>query len=456
MKICAYVQKAYAKQTYKNECMDTRQFVGLRVVIDCLERAGYTVEYAGMDTVHKYDVVLVSITAFCDWWTFLAERLQWQKGNYKVFVGGAGCLHVEPFLPWVDAFMLGRGEDLIVPLIRETENGARFESESVIYSDTFSSDEKYFIKQAARRYPHPIQLYKGAPWVEGQIGCNHRCFFCSYSWSRKQDFSGVFQWDGGGIMDMSQRECALLDYKSGQYKVNWNLIRTTAVDGSSQRLRYGVGKKIDDAVIIDFLVDASRSGATPRIVRIFNIVGYPTETVDDYAELVEVFRKADEKCNVHANGKKWVYGLQNNHFIPYPATPMACAPFSLRDYRNSMIKYLKRDLPKRGLYSGKNLDLVEGQLEEGLSTVLLNVIVARAQSSDWESIQKIAASKKFWRCTDYVKVATLNKYFDLGKICGVFDESTLPSRYLHTYAKVEKLYGKTPLEIEYRKSNAGI
>ena len=411
MKICAYVQKAYAKQTYKNECMDTRQFVGLRVVIDCLERAGYTVEYAGMDTVHKYDVVLVSITAFCDWWTFLAERLQWQKGNYNVFVGGAGCLHVEPFLPWVDAFMLGRGEDLIVPLIRETENGARFESESVIYSDTFSSDEKYFIKQAARRYPHPIQLYKGAPWVEGQ---------------------------------------------SGQYKVNWNLIRTTAVDGSSQRLRYGVGKKIDDAVIIDFLVDASRSGATPRIVRIFNIVGYPTETVDDYAELVEVFRKADEKCNVHANGKKWVYGLQNNHFIPYPATPMACAPFSLRDYRNSMIKYLKRDLPKRRLYSGKNLDLVEGQLEEGLSTVLLNVIVARAQSSDWESIQKIAASKKFWRCTDYVKVATLNKYFDLGKICGVFDESTLPSRYLHTYAKVEKLYGKTPLEIEYRKSNAGI
>lgn len=191
-------------------------------------------------------------------------------------------------------------------------------------------------------------------------------------------------------------------------------------------------------------------------MRIFNIVGYPTETVDDYAELVDVFRKADEKCKVHANGKKWVYGLQNNHFIPYPATPMACAPFSLRDYRNSMIKGLKSDLPKRRLYSGKSLDLVEGQLEEGLSTVLLNVIVARAQSSDWGSIQKIAASRKFWRCADSVKVATLNKYFDLGKICGVFDELTLPSRYLHTYAKVEKLYGKTPLEIEYRKSNAGI
>ena len=51
-KICAYVQNAYAKQTYSNECMDTRAFVGLRVVIDSLERAGLKVEYAGRATVH--------------------------------------------------------------------------------------------------------------------------------------------------------------------------------------------------------------------------------------------------------------------------------------------------------------------------------------------------------------------------------------------------------------------
>ena len=132
MKICAYVQEAYAKQTYKNECMDTRQFVGLRVVVDCLERAGYTVDYAGIATVHEYDVVLVSITAFCDWWTFLGERIRWKKGNYKVLVGGAGVLHVTPFLPWVDAFMIGRGEDTIVPLVKSIEDGGRYDDESVV------------------------------------------------------------------------------------------------------------------------------------------------------------------------------------------------------------------------------------------------------------------------------------------------------------------------------------
>lgn len=453
MKICAYVQKAYAKQTYKNECMDTRQFVGLRVVIDSLERAGHSVEYAGIDTVHNYDVVLVSITAFCDWWSFLSERLKWQPGKYKVLVGGAGVLHVTPFLPWVDVFMIGRGEDTITPLVASIERGERYLDDSVIYSDSFSDDGVYHIKQAKSSYEHPIQLYKGTPWKEGQIGCNHRCLFCSYTWSRKQNFSGAFKWDGGGTLDMSERECALLDYKSGAYKVNWSLLRTTAIDGSSQRLRYGVGKKIDDSVIVDFLRDATSSEASPHIVRLFNIVGYPTETVDDYAELVEVFKKADEQCGGTSNGKKWVFGLQNNHFIPYPATPMACAPFSLKDSRDSMLRGLKSGLPKRRLFSGRCIDLVEGQLEEALSTVVLNVIVARAEREDWESIEKIALSKKFWSANSNVKMKTIERYFDLDKICGSFTPDALPSRYLRTYAAVEKMWGKTPLEVAHNEKH---
>lgn len=446
MKICAYVQEKYAKKTYKNECMDARQFVGLKVVIDSLEKAGYQVEYAGIANVHKYDVVLVSITAFCDWWTFLSERLKWQKGNYIVYAGGAGVLHVTPFLPWVDAFMIGRGEDLIVPLVKATEEKAKFENPSVIYSEDFSENNLYFIKQAERSYPHVIKLNENSIWEEGQIGCNHRCLFCSYTWSRKQNFSGAFVWDGGGKTDMSQRECALLDYISGEYKINWKMLRTTAIDGSSQRLRYGVGKKINDETIISFLKDASESEALPHVIRIFNIVGYPTESVDDYEALVEVFRKADEKCSRTANGNKWIYGLQNNHFIPYPATPMACAPFLCKDLRNSMLTALNPGLPKRRLYSGKYLDLVEGQLEEGISTVLLNLIVARSGKKDWEAIEKVSASKKFWNSSDLIKLATLDKYFDLDSLCKAFTPETLPSRYLRTYAKVEKLWANTPLE----------
>lgn len=41
MKICAYVQTKYAKQTYKNESYNTRLFAGIAVVIDILRRAGH-------------------------------------------------------------------------------------------------------------------------------------------------------------------------------------------------------------------------------------------------------------------------------------------------------------------------------------------------------------------------------------------------------------------------------
>ena len=92
MKICAYVQEAYAKANYKVECMESRSFVGLRVVVDCLERAGYEVDYAGIATVHEYDIVLVSLTSDCDWWSFIDERTRWQSGHYKVLIGGAGLL----------------------------------------------------------------------------------------------------------------------------------------------------------------------------------------------------------------------------------------------------------------------------------------------------------------------------------------------------------------------------
>ena len=247
-------------------------------------------------------------------------------------------------------------------------------------------------------------------------------------------------------MDMTERECALLDYHKGTYKVNWKMIRTTAIDGFSERIRFGVAKPIRNNVLKKFLLDAAASDATPHIVRIFNIIGFPTETHDDWEELIDVFRQADAECTGTSNGKKWVYGLQNNHFIPYPATPMACAPFTRKNFRGAMRRELGINLPKSRLHEGKFIDLVESSNIEALSIVLLNLIVARGGREDSENIIKIARSKKFWRSLSIVKENTLAKYFDLDTLCGAYSPENLPSRYLHTYANVEKLYGRTALE----------
>ncbi len=447
MKICAYVQGKYNKQTYSNECMDARQFVGLRIVINELEKAGYSVDYAGIATVHEYDIALVSITALSDWYSFIAEKSRWRPSECRVLVGGAGCLNVEPVLQHFYAAMIGRGEDLIVPLVAGIERGDRFEHESIVYSDDFSPDRAYRIKQAERSYPDEIQLHKGAPWQEGSIGCNHRCLFCSYTYSRKQNVEGVFSWDHkGGTINMSERECAPLDYESGEYEVNFNLIRTTAIDGSSERLRFGVGKKIKNDTVKAFVRDCVSSDASPRLVRIFNIVGYPTETKSDYEEIIRVFREADESIEKSQPKKKWLFSLQNNPFIAYPATPLACAPMRFYDFHGGIRKELGLNLEKFRLYEGAHLDLLESWTIEGLPQIALNAIMARGAQEDAENITKIACSSKFWNASKNAKVATLKKYFDIDKIFGAFTPAELPTRWLRAWCPVENAWGKTPLE----------
>lgn len=127
--------------------------------------------------VHQYDVVLVSLTSECDWWSYIAERQRWRKGDYKVLIGGAGVLHVVPFLRWFYAVMFGRGENLIVPLVQSIERGERWHRDSVLYADEFSYDRIWRIEQTETAYQHALRLDEKQNFVEKEIGCNHRCLF---------------------------------------------------------------------------------------------------------------------------------------------------------------------------------------------------------------------------------------------------------------------------------------
>ena len=77
---------------------------------------------------------------------------------------------------------------------------------------------------------------------------------------------------------------------------------------------------------------------------------------------------------------------------------------------------------------------------ESLSTVIQSAIVWRGTEKDSENITKIARSKKFANASSRVKQATLEKYFDVKTLFGSYTRDTLPTRYLRTYAKVEKTW----------------
>lgn len=453
MKICAYVQETYAKTTYKNECLDTRQFVGLRIIIDALQHNGYDVDWAGIATVHQYDVVLVSLTSDCDWWTFIAERTRWQKGNYKVIIGGAGVLHVTPFLKYADYFSLGRGERTIVELVKAIDGKGSITSDSIIESASFSPDNIYHIEQTDEPYPHTIALKDNKNgYCESTIGCNHRCLFCGYTWHRKFiSPHNHYEMGGGLFADMEDKERAMLDVRENPASVNFSKLRTTAIDGFSERLRYMVNKPISKQCMIDFLRMMIESEAKPHQLRLFNICGYPTETDDDWREYIDTLFEADNAAHDTINGRQWSIVLHNTPFRAMPATPLACAPMSLKNYRGQIGATLGKGLKGNIIYQGSHIWSVESMATESLSTVILSAIAHRGSASDTENIERISKSKKFWGANSATKEMILSKLFDVDTLFGEYTAETLPSRYLRTYAAVEKCWNKPPWKPEYIK-----
>lgn len=442
MKICAYVQSSYSKSNYANECMDSRQFVGLRMVIDSIERCGYSVEYAGEATVHRYDVVLVSLTSDCDWWSYIQERLRWQRGDYKVIIGGAGVLHVAPFLPFGDYFVLGRGEETVINLIKAIDGKGGGINESVVISSQFSVDRIYKIQQADQPYPHALELKnRKSKYVESTIGCNHRCLFCGYTWQRRfvspYDYYAMSDGLFGNIED---RERAMLDIQRNPDSVNFSLLRTTAIDGVSERLRMMVNKRITKVAMVDFLSRMISSPAKPHQLKIYNIIGYPSETIEDWWEFIDTIKQADDGCC--KKDKQWSIVLHSTPFRAMPATPLACAPMSKHNYRGEIAKQLGKGLRGNLIYQGQNLWAVESMGTDSLPSVMLSAIAHRANEKDSENIIKLCKTKKFWGAAGAVKQATLEKYFDMDHLFGEFTPETLPSRYLRTYCAVEKLWGK--------------
>lgn len=433
MKICAYVLETNAKLTYKNECFNTRLNAGMAIVIDILRKKGYEIDYAGKATVHKYDIALMSITSDCDWWPFIAERSQWQKSNCKVIVGGQGVLNVRPFLEFVDYFVLGRAENVIGELVDAISKGKEIELDKFIESSKFDIDKKYTINQVTERYPCKVKLGNGEEYEEDIIGCNHRCLFCGYTWQRKTVLDGEFKysglWNGG-----EDRERAIIDLENGS-EINFTKMRTTAIDGLSERLRFMVNKKITRNMLKNFLYRLHTEGK-PHQVKLYNIIGYPTETEADWWEFLQDLADVDAKLPIKE--KQTSILLHSTPFRAMPATPLACKPMSYKNYRQTLAKTLGRGLKGNILYQGRAMWAVESMATESIPTVVQSAIVWRGTEQDTENILKVALSKKFKSANMQIKKATLENYFDVKKLFGEFNAQTLPTRYLKTYANIEK------------------
>lgn len=429
MKIAYYVQRKYAKENYKKECFNSRAFAGLLMVGDALSRAGFPVEYASAATVDRYDIILVSITSDCDWWPYITERMTWPRGNYKVIVGGAGVLNVRPFLPFADAFILGRGEQIVVDLVQHLARGEPYESPSVIYPDQFDPESEYVIAQSPI-YPYSFEIGDARLYQETEQGCPNKCLFCGYTWHRKHTSSTFAYRDG--LYDLTEKHVVMRDAIRG----NWDIsnVRTTAMDGFSERLRFMVNKRITNEDVATFLKMAATSGK-PRQIKLYNIANYPTETLADWSEFKRVLTEVDATTPC-LSSKQYGLILHTTPFRAMPATPAACWEMKYEDIRGKIAQRLGAN-GNSVFHKGNSYFAVESMGTDTLAAVILSNVVWRGTERDTETIRKLCATKRFWSASARQKQATLEKHFNVADLFRKYDPDDLPTRYLRTYISLK-------------------
>lgn len=441
-RIGVYVLTKNAKQTYSIECYDIRLNAEMCVVCDILRRAGYTnIDYCSQSTVQDYDAVLFSVTSDCDWWPFVAERRRWRPGRYKVLVGGQGVLNVRPFLGFVDYFQLGRCEEYLVDLMDAVRLGFAFESANVIAASSFSLDKVYRIAQATGAYPYAIKLPNGDTYEEDDIGCNHKCLFCGYTWHRKHTSRSVFTYRGlwKGTED---RERAIIDLDNG-CDIDFGRLRTTAIDGLSERLLVAVNKRITREMLRRFLAKAMAHDK-PHQIKIYNIIGYPTETAEDWQEFLDDVRSVDDEFTRRSD-KQMSLLLHSTPFRAMPATPLACEPMRFENYRGAVAATLGGGRYRGNIfYRGNACWCVESMGTESLPTVAMSAIVWRGTESDARSFSIVADNlKKFSGASAAVKLKTLMKMFPLERLFARHSPEELPTRNILTYCAVERMWNRS-------------
>jgi len=443
--IAIYVRKKYTRSRYgrRKDAFATCGWPGLSMLITELSRNGLDVDRCNMDNVTDYKIILVSIISAIDWYEFVKERMQWTKGNYTVIIGGSGVDNIRPFLEFGDVFVFGRAENLIVPLIDATLQGQRYNHLSVCYTDSFDVTKRYEMAQSNYVYPNNIKLTNSKPWQERSIGCQRRCLFCQYTWTRKhvgglQSESGVSrgQWKVG-----KEKTIFELDLDNPQGWPNAGYL-TIGIDGMSERLRFMVNKPITNEMIKKLLSGISKKYGNGHIyaIKLYNIIGYPTETIGDWLELRDIiYQSTPQKSTRDTSIPKIT--LHHTPFKATPITPAATWPVEYTNHRLSIVEKLQHENCKDykwSMYGGQDLDFNVSFAIEGLPTTALWMITYRGLESDSWLVKEIAQGKSY-KGKDKDKAKWFADNVDIDRFFRAYKWSELPTRYLHGHTSYEKM-----------------
>jgi hypothetical protein len=332
---------------------------GLSVIIDEL---GGNVGTCTPKTMDNWDVVLYSITSPVDQISMAAELPDnSQRKRSRLIVGGQGAYPIWALSTMTDRVCFGRAE--------KAANAICIEREPLPFCYDAAGDPKI-----VKRYQ--IRASSGLYSQEGSLGCKQACTFCQYTYTRET---------------VGQSDTSAYNAGSQGHKVDEDTIATvdltkpgritTALDGWSEATRRKVRKGVTDSFFARRLRTATESINGTIVLKVFQIVGYPWETVDslnaDIEHMREVLASAD--LATKQNGRV-VIMFVNTPFSPEPLTPMQDERAAVDiNWRHALIGQTSRC---RNVYTGTNIEAFILPQISGPLSLLRRVAVNRGATRE--------------------------------------------------------------------------